>query len=182
MRMRLSLCNRLLVAGLRCTRYRSPVTKISDNLPNSSDAETEDLRREFQIGHLLRRAYTHAKKHSSAALLEAGLEVGELTPVQASAILALEKKDLSQAELGRWIDMKAANVHSFARRLEAAGIASIQVDPTRSRRSSIALTAEGRRIAVIVRQLAHRSADATLARLDASERDWLAQLLAKLLS
>jgi DNA-binding MarR family transcriptional regulator len=130
----------------------------------------------FQIGQLLRRAYAHAKKHSSAQLSE----LGELTPVQASAILALESRPLSQAELGRRIDMEPANVHSFVRRLEAARLTTIE--PGSGRRSCIVLTDNGRRIASHVRESARRSADATLARLDPDERETLARLLAKLLS
>ena len=130
----------------------------------------------FQIGQLLRRAYAHAKKHSSAQLGE----LGDLTPVQASAILALENRPLSQAELGRRIDMEPANVHSFVRRLETAGLTTIE--PGNGRRSQIVLTAEGRGLASQVRESARRSADATLARLDPDERETLARLLAKLLS
>lgn len=144
--------------------------------------ETNDIGegepRNLQIGRLLRRAYAHAKKHSSAALAQ----IGELTPVQASAILALEQKPLSQAELGRWIDMEPANVYSFVRRLEAGGIVSIEPDAARNRRSSIALTQEGHRIAAPVRTGARQSADATLARLDPGEREMLVALLVKLLS
>lgn len=130
----------------------------------------------FQIGQLLRRAYAHAKKHSSAALND----IGELTPIQASAILALENRPLSQAELGRRIDMESANVHSFVRRLEAAGLT--MVEQGSGRRSHIRLTEAGSRIAARVRESARRSADATLVRLDPEERETLARLLAKLLS
>lgn len=130
----------------------------------------------LQIGQLLRRAYAHAKKHSSAEL--AG--IGDLTPVQASALLALARHPMSQAELGRWIDMEPANVHSFVRRLAAAGLSSIE--PDGARRSRVVLTADGRRIAEKVREGARRAADTALARLDAEERETLVRLLAKLLS
>lgn len=138
-----------------------------------TDAPSPPASHGFQIGQLLRRAYAHAKKHSSA-------ELGELTPVQASAILALESRPLSQAELGRRIDMEPANVHSFVRRLETAGLATIA--PGTGRRSQILLTEEGRRMAGQVRESARRSADATLARLNPDERETLARLLTKLLS
>lgn len=141
-----------------------------------TDAPSPPASHGFQIGQLLRRAYAHAKKHSSAELSE----LGELTPVQASAILALESRPLSQAELGRRIDMEPANVHSFVRRLEAAGLATIA--PGTGRRSQILLTEEGRRMAGQVRESARRSADATLTRLDPDERETLARLLTKLLS
>lgn len=141
-----------------------------------TDAPSPPASHGFQIGQLLRRAYAHAKKHSSAELSE----LGELTPVQASAILALESRPLSQAELGRRIDMEPANVHSFVRRLETAGLATIA--PGTGRRSQILLTEEGRRMAGQVRESARRSADATLARLNPDEREMLARLLTKLLS
>lgn len=153
------------VAGLCGNSYQSPVTETSHKIGHGP-----------QIGQLLRRAYAHAKKHSSVQLAE----IGELTPVQASAILALEDRPLSQAELGRRIDMAPANVHSFVRRLEAAGLATIT--PGGRRNSQIVLTDDGQRIAARVRESARRSADATLARLDPDERETLVRLLTKLLS
>lgn len=153
------------VAGLCGDSYQSPVTDIPRKAGHGP-----------QIGQLLRRAYAHAKKHSSIELAD----IGELTPVQASAILTLEHRPLSQAELGRRIDMAPANVHSFVRRLEAAGLAVIA--PAGGRGSQIRLTEDGNRIAARVRESARRSADATLARLDPDERETLARLLAKLLS
>ena len=134
--------------------------------------------REYQIGQLLRRAYAHARKHSSDALLE----IGEITPVQASAILALARKPRSQAELGRWIDMEKANVHGFVRRLESAGIVALLPDPAHGRRSSVVLTPEGHRLARLIAVGSTKSSEATLARLDPEERSVLFRLLEKLLS
>jgi DNA-binding MarR family transcriptional regulator len=130
------------------------------------------------IGQLLRRAYAFAKKQSVASLRG----VGDLTPMQASALVALDQKPLSQAELGRWIDMQPANVHGFARRLEASGLATIVQCPEDGRRSSIVLTTEGHRIATIVRENLRRSSARTLARLDEEEQRTLLLLLAKLLA
>ena len=134
--------------------------------------------REYQIGQLLRRAYAHARKHSSDALLE----IGEITPVQASAILALARKSRSQAELGRWIDMEKANVHGFVRRLESAGIVAFTRDTPHGRRSSVVLTPEGHRLARLIAVGSAQSSAATLARLDADEQATLFRLLEKLLS
>jgi len=130
-----------------------------------------------QIGQLLRRAYSLANKHSSAALQDAV----SLTPVQASAMLALAERDLSQVELGRWIDMEPANVHGLVRRLETIGMISIRPDDADSRRSRIALTPVGRRAVAPIKASAARSAEATLARLDVAERTALVGLLIKLL-
>jgi DNA-binding MarR family transcriptional regulator len=141
-------------------------------------ATADGRRPDPPIGQLLRRAYAHAKKQSISSLQG----VGELTPMQASALVALDQKALSQAELGRWIDMQPANVHGFVRRLEASGLATIDRCPGNSRKSSIVLTAEGHRIAAIVNESLRRSGDRTMARLDHEERQTLLHLLAKLLS
>ena len=140
--------------------------------------ERAEPRREYQIGQLLRRGYAHAKKHSSAVLLE----IGDVTPVQASAILALAQKPRSQAELGRWIDMEKANVHGLVRRLESAGIAAFVDEATRGGRSLVSLTPEGHRLAGLISEALQRSSEATLAQLDADERITLVRLLEKLLS
>jgi DNA-binding MarR family transcriptional regulator len=142
------------------------------------EAEQPVSAREIQIGQLLRRAYARAKKNSSAVLLE----IGGVTPVQASAILALAREPRSQADLGRWIDMEKANVHGLVRRLESAGIVSVGGDPVHRGRSSVMLTPRGLRLAQLIDEGSRRSSEATLLRLDAEERSRLFHLLEKLLS
>jgi DNA-binding MarR family transcriptional regulator len=142
------------------------------------EAEQPVSAREIQIGQLLRRAYARAKKNSSAVLLE----IGGVTPVQASAILALAREPRSQADLGRWIDMEKANVHGLVRRLESAGIVSVAGDPVHRGRSSVMLTPRGLRLAQLIDEGSRRSSEATLLRLDAEERSRLFHLLEKLLS
>jgi DNA-binding MarR family transcriptional regulator len=150
-----------------------------DTQPASNrDEDQAEPTRDIQIGQLLRRAYVHAKKHSSAVLLE----IGNITPVQASAILALAREPRSQADLGRWIDMEKANVHGLVRRLESAEIVSVESDPEHGGRSYVALTSEGHRLAALIAEGSQRSSEATLQRLDADERSALLRLLEKLLS
>ena len=150
-----------------------------DTRPTTEDeSDQAEPRRDYPIGQLLRRGYAHAKKHSSAVLLE----IADVTPVQASAILALAQKPRSQADLGRWIDMEKANVHGLVRRLESAGIAAFVDEATRGGRSPVSLTPEGHRIALLISEALQRSSEATLDRLDADERTTLIKLLEKLLS
>ena len=126
-----------------------------------------------QIGHLLRRAYARARSESAAALLE----IGELSPVQASAIAALMEGQLTQADLGRRIGMEPANTHTLVRRLAAAGLVDINTDPGNRRLSLVALSARGSELSERLEAVLKDAAAATLAPLDHAERLQLISLL-----
>lgn len=124
---------------------------------------------ERQIGHLLRRAYVLARKHSAEALQA----LGQLSPVQASALAALMSGPLSQAQLGRKIEMEPANTFALVRRLGDAGLVSLSKCPRNSRHSLVALTARGLDVASRLETVLADAAARTLAPLEARDRDRL---------
>jgi DNA-binding MarR family transcriptional regulator len=128
-----------------------------------------------QIGHLLRRAYSKAKKNTTLQLRPLGLN-----PVQAAALAVLALGPLSQADLGGRIDMEPANVNSFVRRLAVLGLIEISRDSRNPRASRLLLTEEGRRVALLLPRLAQLSAQQTLRGLSAEEQRNLIALLRKL--
>lgn len=131
---------------------------------------------ERQIGHLLRRAYTRARKHSAEALTA----LGDVSPVQAGALAALMAGPLTQAELGRRIDMEPANTHTLVRRLIAAGLAETLADPGNKRLSLVRLTAAGKGVADRLEPVLAEGAAATLAPLDPAEQAMLLELLGRI--
>lgn len=132
---------------------------------------------ERQIGHLLRRAYFVARNHSAEALRP----LGNVSPVQASALAALMAGPMSQAELGRTIDMEAANTHALVRRLAAAGLAETFSSPVNARLSLVTLTELGADLAEQLETLLASAAATTLASLDHLEREQLITLLRRIL-
>ncbi len=144
------------------------------------DAAAEPARRgafmDRQIGHLLRRVYARARGNSADALLT----LGDVSPVQAAALAALIDGPLSQAELGRRIAMEPANTHTLVRRMAAAGWIAARADPANRRTSVITLTGSGADLAGRLQAVLADAADATLAPLDASERQQLIALLGRI--
>jgi DNA-binding MarR family transcriptional regulator len=108
----------------------------------------------------LRRAYHIAKANTGAGLRDLGM-----TPMQAAAVMAVHRAGtLSQADLGRAIGMQPANVHGI-------------VD---ARHVLVSLAPAGRDQAAHVAALSAAAHDATLAPLDAHERDTLIALLSRI--
>ncbi len=128
---------------------------------------------EQQIGHLLRRAYALARKNSAAALAV----LGDISPVQASALATLLAGALTQAELGRRIGMESANTHTLIKRMVVMGLIRTRPDAANRRLSLVEHTAGGRRLALQLDDVLARAADATLAPLSIDERETLIALL-----
>ena len=131
---------------------------------------------QHQIGHLLRRAYARARSDSAAALLT----IGELSPVQASALAALMGGRLTQADLGRRIGMEPANTHTLVRRLVASGLVETSADPANRRLSLVGLSAAGADMAEQMEAVLKQAAAATLAPLDPAEQRQLVALLGRI--
>ena len=126
------------------------------------------------VGHLLRRGYARARRNTAETLAA----IGDVSPVQAAALAALQAGPLHQAELGRRIDMEAANTHTLVARLRSAGL----VDPPSSRKAPIALTPEGELLAAQLEPLIQASGARTLAMLDANERALFLRLLRRVVA
>lgn len=133
---------------------------------------------EQHIGHLLRRAYALARKKSAEALNE----LGDLSPVQASALITLTHGALTQAELGRRIGMDPANIHTLIKRLVAAGLVETRPDPANRRRLLVDHSLAGRAITTQIEPRLAVSADRTLAPLSARERTTLIGMLRRVVA
>lgn len=132
---------------------------------------------ERQIGHLLRRAYVLARRNSAEALQA----LDGLSPVQASALAALMGGPLSQAELGRKIDMEPGNTLTLVRRLAGAGLVVVANSPKNGRLSIVALTERGAAAAGRLEDLLASGAARTLAPLEPAARAQLVSLLRRIL-
>lgn len=130
---------------------------------------------EPQIGHLLRRAYFRAQRDATEMLAPLNL-----TPVQAAALGVLVGGPMSQAALGRRLDMEPANVHALVRRMTAAGLAETAADPENARRVLVGLTAAGRDAAEALQGPRRAAAETTMRPLTPDERATLLRLLARL--
>ena len=128
------------------------------------------------IGHLLRRAYIRARKNSAAALAN----IGDLSPVQASAIAALMDGPLRQADLGRRIETEPANTYTLLQRMIKAGWVFSQADASDARFSVVALTAEGHVLSRKIESVLATSSRHTLSALNEVEARQLLLLLQKI--
>jgi len=128
------------------------------------------------IGYLLRRAHARARANTAEALTA----LGDLFPVQASALAALMNGPLTQAELGRRIEMEPANTHGLVKRLVAAGLAETHRSPANRRLSLVGLTDAGEAVAGRLEETLAGAARATLAPLNEAERRQLIDLLRRI--
>lgn len=126
-----------------------------------------------QIGYLLRRTYVLARKNTAEQLAT----LGDVSPVQASAVIILARGALRQAELARRIEMEPANTHSLVKRLNSAGFLVTHLEKGTGRQ--VALTEAGYALAARLAAILPRSTAATLAPLTAVEREQLFELLRK---
>jgi DNA-binding MarR family transcriptional regulator len=121
----------------------------------------------------LRRAYHVAKANTQAGLNDLGI-----TPMQASAVMAIHRAGrLSQAELGRAIGMPPANVHGLVARMVALKLVTTTAHPTDQRQLLVTLARAGTRRAEEIARVTAASADRTLEPLSANERATLLELL-----
>ncbi|QYE34704.1 MarR family transcriptional regulator [Polymorphobacter sp. PAMC 29334] len=133
---------------------------------------------ERYVGHLLRRAYAVARKNSSAALAD----LGDLSPVQATALITLASGALTQAELGRQIGMESANTHTLIKRMVAAGLVATRPDPANRRLLLVDPTAAGQVMTSKVEARLAGSTEQTLAPLTASEQAVLIDMLLRIIA
>lgn len=128
------------------------------------------------IGYLLRRAHARARANTAQALAA----LGELSPVQASALAALMSGPLTQAELGRRIEMEPANTHGLVKRLVAAQLVETRRSPANRRLSLVALTRAGEAVTAQLEATLADAARTTLAPLNETERGQLIALLRRI--
>ncbi len=128
-----------------------------------------------QVGFVLRKV---SQRHTG---LFAGLIGEDITPMQWAVMAKLaERGPLSQNLLGRETAMDAATVKGVVGRLTKRGILSSAADPDDQRLLIVSLSSTGQALVQRLVPKARAITEATLAPLEATERQQLLSLLAKL--
>ncbi len=128
-----------------------------------------------QVGFVLRKV---SQRHTG---LFAGLIGEDITPMQWAVMAKLaERGPLSQNRLGRETAMDAATVKGVVDRLTKRGILSSAADPDDQRLLIVSLSSTGQALVQRLVPKAQAITEATLAPLEATERQQLFSLLAKL--
>ncbi len=143
----------------------------------TADQASSDYVVEDQIGHLLRRAHQRA---TAIFVTELG-EKFSVTPTQYAALVKLhDLGEISQNRLGRLTAMDPATIQGVIKRLEERRLIERSGDPADRRRTTLRLSAEGEELVVAMIPNGIRVSEATLAPLDAAEREALHALLRRL--
>ena len=131
---------------------------------------------EDQVGFLMRVAM---QRHTS---IFTSRMVGGLTQTQWAALAKLvEVGTCSQNHLGRLIYLDAATIKGVVDRLRIRKLVTVQDNPKDRRRSMIALTRAGRRVAEEAVAVAHLITAETLVPLKQAEQRQVVRLLQKLI-
>ena len=130
---------------------------------------------EEQVGFILRQVW---QRHATIFAKEIGIN---LTPTQWAALVKLnEIGPCSQNQLGRLTAMDVATIKGVIDRLTVRGLTETSADPKDARRLLVSLTRAGQQMAEKAAPNALVITRETLAPLDATERETLLMLLAKL--
>jgi DNA-binding MarR family transcriptional regulator len=131
---------------------------------------------EDQVGFLMRVAM---QRHTSIFM---SLMAHDLTQTQFAALAKLvEVGTCSQNQLGRLIYLDANTVKGVIDRLRVRKLVTIETSPKDRRRSMIAVTKLGDRVAKEATALAHQITRATLAPLRRPEQRQIVRLLQKMI-
>jgi DNA-binding MarR family transcriptional regulator len=131
---------------------------------------------EDQVGFLMRVAM---QRHTAIFMSRM---VHDLTQTQFATLAKLvEVGTCSQNHLGRLIYLDAATIKGVIDRLRARKLVMIEGNPEDRRRSMIATTNTGRRIAAEAIAMAHKITKETIAPLGPGERRQILRLLQKLI-
>ena len=129
-----------------------------------------------QVGFLMRVAM---QRHTSIFM---SLMAHDLTQTQFAAMAKLmEVGTCSQNHLGRLIYLDAATIKGVVDRLRMRNLVTIQVHPDDRRRSMVAITKSGHRIASEAIKRARRITKKTLVPLKPQEQRQIVRLLQKLI-
>jgi DNA-binding MarR family transcriptional regulator len=143
--------------------------------PSPAADAADDYVLDEQVGFLMRIAM---QRHT--AIFTARMVDG-LTQTQFAALAKLyEVGPCSQNYLGRLIYLDAATIKGVVDRLSTRGLVTAVHDPLDRRRLAVALTARGREVTAVARNVAAEITEATLAPLSAEERRVVTALLKKL--
>ena len=139
-------------------------------------AATGDYVMEDQVGFLMRVAM---QRHTA---IFTSRMVGGLTQTQWAALAKLVEVGIcSQNHLGRLIYLDAATIKGVVDRLRIRKLVTVADNPKDRRRSMIALTRAGRRVAEEAVAVAHQITAETLVPLKRAEQRQVVRLLQKLI-
>ena len=131
---------------------------------------------EKQLGFLMRVAM---QRHTAIFMSRM---VHDLTQTQFAALAKLvEVGTCSQNQLGRLIYLDAATIKGVIDRLRVRKFVMIEGNPKDRRRSMIAVTKNGRRVAAKAIAMAHRITKETIKPLKPTEQRQIVRLLRKLI-
>jgi DNA-binding MarR family transcriptional regulator len=131
---------------------------------------------EDQVGFLMRVAM---QRHTS---IFTSLMPHDLTQTQFAALAKLvDVGTCSQNHLGRLIYLDAATIAGVVDRLRTRKLVAIEINPKDRRRSMVAVTKTGERVAREATEFAHRITKHTLAPLRAVEQRQIVRLLQKMI-
>lgn len=131
---------------------------------------------EDQVGFLMRVAM---QRHTSIFM---SLMVHDLTQTQFAALAKLvEVGTCSQNHLGRLIYLDAATIKGVIDRLRVRKLVTVQLNPKDRRRSMVAVTKNGYRVANEAMKVAHRITSKTLVPLKPLEQRQIVRLLRKMI-
>jgi DNA-binding MarR family transcriptional regulator len=149
--------------------------KIKGRFP-TRPAAAGDYFMEDQVGFLMRVAM---QRHTS---IFTSRMVGGLTQTQFAALAKLVEVDTcSQNHLGRLIYLDAATIKGVVDRLVIRKLVTLHDNPKDRRRSMIALTKAGRRIAEEAIAVAHQITSETLIPLKRVQQRQIVRLLKKMI-
>jgi DNA-binding MarR family transcriptional regulator len=145
---------------------------------NTRDAKAANSSRyvmEDQIGFLMRVAM---QRHAAIFMSQIA---GGLTQTQFAALAKLVDVGIcSQNHLGRLIHLDAATIRGVVHRLTNRRLVTIQDNPEDRRRSMVAITKNGRRVAEEAIAVASQITEETLAPLNSIEQRQIIRLVRKL--
>jgi DNA-binding MarR family transcriptional regulator len=135
--------------------------------------EDEGVARElYRLGAELRR-HTKLEIASDAWLARAGIR-----PLATAVLMVVAGiGPCPQRAISDTLDVDPSDIVSMLDQLEQAGFVERQRDPEDRRRNAVVITADGRKAAERIADLARRAEAAALARLSPREREQLARLL-----
>ncbi len=139
-------------------------------------ASATDYVMEDQVGFLMRVAM---QRHTAIFMARMG---SDLTQTQFAALAKLVEVGVcSQNHLGRLIYLDAATIKGVIDRLRIRKMVTVQDNPKDRRRSMIALSKNGRRVAEEAIAVAHQITSETLGPLNKAEKRQVVRLLQKMI-
>jgi len=133
---------------------------------------------DFQVGHLLRRAY---QRH--LVIFQENVKDSSLTSVQFSVLCALVSLGpLSQTELVQCTAVDQGTIRGVLKRLRARSLISFAKDDVDGRKVIVSTTRKGHSLVMDIIPRALKISDLSSADLDQSEREQLQHLLQRLIA